>query len=190
MAQRREPVMRARDFLYWSASDVDKYVDRCSVCNSNKSHQQKEPLVLHQIPQRPWSIVASDLFTWNGSNYLVLVDSYSGWFEVDGLTNTTAQAVITKLKNHFTRFGIPDELQSDNGPQFSATEFRTFSKQYGFTHVTSSRTYPQSNGLVENAVKQVKQLFEKCKSDGGFVEDNSWRIIERGLLREDYRRLD
>ena len=56
---------RARDFLYWStlASDIDKYVDKCSVCNSNKSHQQKETLVLHKTPQRPWSIVASDLFT-------------------------------------------------------------------------------------------------------------------------------
>ena len=96
------------------------------------------------------------------------IDSYSGWFEVDGLTSTTAQAVITKLKNHFARFGTPDELQSDNGPQFCATEFRTFSKQYGFTHVTSSPTYmyPQSKGLVENAVKQVKHLFKRCKSDG------------------------
>ena len=112
------PRKRARDFLYWLtlASDIDKYVDRCSACNSNESHQQKEPLVLLQITQRPWSFVASDLITWNGSNYLVLVDSYSGWFEVDGLTTTTAQAVTTKLKNYFATFGITDS-------QFSATEF-------------------------------------------------------------------
>ena len=103
------PRKRARDFLYWwltLAGNIDKYVDRCSACNSNKSHQQKEPLVLHQTPQRPWSFVSSDLFTWNSSNYLVFVDSYSGWFEVDGLTTTTAQAVTTKLRNHFARFGI------------------------------------------------------------------------------------
>jgi hypothetical protein len=157
----------ARDFLYWPslASDIDHYVDKCAVCNINKAHQQREPLLNHQIPVRPWSIVASDLFTWQGSNYLVLVDSYSGWIEVDSLTSTTSQAVITKMKKHFSRFGIPDELQSDNGPQYSSAEFHQFAKQYGFAHVTSSPTYAQSNGLAENAVKQIKQLFGKCKAD-------------------------
>jgi hypothetical protein len=33
------------------------------------------------IPTLPWSIVASDLFEWEGNDYLVLVDSYSGWWE-------------------------------------------------------------------------------------------------------------
>ena len=159
---------RARDFLFWPsmARDIDRYTDQCSVCNSCKAHQPKESMNLHDVPIRPWSIIASDLFEWDGSHYLVTVDSFSGWFEIDGLTSTTSAAVINKLKLHMARYGIPDEFQSDNGPQFSSLEFTRFAKQYGFCHITSSPAYPQSNGLAENAVKQAKHIFEKSKRDG------------------------
>lgn len=49
---------------------------------------QKQPLQLHRIPDLPWSITAADIFVWNKHHYLMLVDSYSGWFEVDKLEKT------------------------------------------------------------------------------------------------------
>jgi len=65
------------------------------------------------------------------------------------------------LKSIFARHGIPDTVISDNGPQYSATVFSNFSKEYGFTHVTSSPRYPQANGEAERAVKTVKELLKK-----------------------------
>ena len=51
---------------------------------------------------------------------------------------------------------------SDNGAQFSADVFLTFSNNYGFTHITSSPRFPQSNGKAEHAVKTVKTLLKIC----------------------------
>ncbi|XP_048248911.1 uncharacterized protein K02A2.6-like [Haliotis rufescens] len=151
---------RARDFLYWCNmnSDIEQWVAECAVCNSCKSQQRKEPLKCHEIPTRPWQILASDLFTWNSTEYLVLVDSYSGWIEMNTLNTTTSAAVIRKLKGHFARFGVPDTLLTDNGPQFSSREFALFAKTWGFTHKTSSPGYPQSNGLAEKAVQSDPYL--------------------------------
>ena len=52
-------------------------------------------------------------------------------------------------------------LFSDNGPQYSSTEFSEFAANYGFVHVTSSPHYPQSNGLTERAVKTTKKLLKE-----------------------------
>ena len=94
-------------------------------------------------------------------------DYYSNFIEVARINTITLRAVIKELKAVFARFGIPDTLITDNGPQFSSAEFSVFAKTWMFDHKTSSPTYPQSNGKAENVVQTVKRLFAKCKSSGG-----------------------
>ena len=72
-----------------------------------------------------------------------------------------AHAVITHLKSIFARHAIPQYIMTDNGLQFSAHVFSTFLNDYGFTHITSSPWFPQSNGEAEHAVKTVKALLKK-----------------------------
>ncbi|XP_022793846.1 uncharacterized protein K02A2.6-like [Stylophora pistillata] len=93
---------------------------------------------------------------------MVTVDYYSSFFEVDRMTRKTAHEVVKKLKAHLAHHGIPDQLVSDNGQPFSSAKFQQFADTYGFEHITSSPTYPQSNGKVENTVKPAKHLLEKA----------------------------
>ena len=97
--------------------------------------------------------------------YFVLVDSYSGWFKMNSLQNSSARTVIQKMKQQFAVDGIPFRLLTDNSPQFSSREFKQFANEWNFQYVTSSSHFPQSNGLVENAVKQAKGRLEKCSKD-------------------------
>lgn len=162
---------RARGIIFWPAmsKDISEELLTCSVCNSTKSHQQKEPLQLHPVPDLPWSTVATDMFEWHGKHYQVLVDSYSGWFEIDLLHQLTSSAVISKLKRHFSVHGTPHVLISDNARQYTSQRFKDFTKQWDFIHTTSSPEFPQSNGLAERAVHSAKAVMEKSHRDGSDI---------------------
>ena len=159
---------KARDIVYWPHmnTDVKEEVGKCAVCNEFSDSQQKEPLMSHEIPSRPWSKLGIDICTVSKKDYLVTVDYYSDYWEVDRLHTTTTAAVVKKLKAHFSRFGRPDIIVSDNGPQLVSDEFSRFAAEWEFAHVTTSPYHSASNGKAESAVKIVKKLIKKAEKDG------------------------
>uniref|UniRef100_A0A8C5QD11 Gypsy retrotransposon integrase-like protein 1 n=1 Tax=Leptobrachium leishanense TaxID=445787 RepID=A0A8C5QD11_9ANUR len=159
---------RARESVYWPGmnAQLKEYIDQCDICRSFDTKQQKETLMPHEIPTRPWEKIGTDLFTFHGHEYLITVDYDSNFWEIDQIQDTRSTTVIRKLKAHFARYGIPDTVCSDNGPQFISMEFKEFSMNWDFDHITSSPGYPQSNGKVESAVKTAKRLLQKAVSSG------------------------
>ena len=159
---------RARESMYWPAmsSQITDFVARCEICQAfpNKA-QQKEPLIPVEAPQRPWQQVSCDIFQWSSCNYLISVDHHSNFFEVDRLTTMSTEQVRKKLKQHFARYGQPEILITDNGPQFKSEEFAHFSRTWNFKHRTSSPYHQQGNGRAEAAVKIAKQLMTKAAAD-------------------------
>ncbi|PFX21905.1 Retrovirus-related Pol polyprotein from transposon 17.6 [Stylophora pistillata] len=131
-----------------------------------KSHMPANIQVYwHRIPTRPWEMVATDLFTWDKSEYLIIVDYHSRYFEVAKLPDTKSTTVITFPKSMFARHGIPSEVISINGPQYSSKDFSLFAQQWEFKHKTVSPQYPQANGLAEKEVQIVKNRLTKAKQD-------------------------
>ena len=156
---------RAREAFYWPGM-YKECVSKCEVCNTYHQGQEREPLISHPVPSRTWQVLAVDLFELQGQDYLVTTYYYSNFFEVDKLVRKTSKEVIEKLKPHMARHGIPDKIVSDNGPQFSSQESKVFKDCYEFDHVTSFPTYPQSNGMAENAVKTAQRIMLKALEAG------------------------
>ena len=155
---------RAREAVYWPlmATDFEEAVGSCETCQKYQRNQQKEPLISTEVPELPYQFISTDLFEFEGKHYLVTVDHYSDFFEVDFLHDQTTKEVIHKLKSHFARNGIPETVSSDNGPCYNSREFAIFSETWGFEHITSSPGYPQSNGKAESAVKIAKTIMKKA----------------------------
>ncbi|XP_064469533.1 uncharacterized protein K02A2.6-like [Ornithodoros turicata] len=105
-----------------------------------------------------------DLFFIKGRWWLAVTDYYSRFPEIAPLRSTSSETVIEHCKSIFARHGIPDEVISDDGPQFSdaqSSAFKNFAATYKFRHTTSSPRYPQSNGLAEAAVKIFKNSLKE-----------------------------
>ena len=159
---------RGREVVYWPGmnKDIEDFISTCSVCKTYQTDQQKEPMISHEIPSRPWEKVGCDLFDFEDKHYLVCVDYYSDYFEVDRIFGKKGKEVISRIKSQFARHGIPDQLISDNGPPFSSREFQEFELAYESEHLTCSPRYPQLNGKVENAVKMAQNIMKKARLTG------------------------
>lgn len=159
---------RARRLVFWPglSNDISLMIQSCSTCQKFSYKQPKEPLMMRPVPLCAWFRVGVDIFLFGGSTYIVAYDAHSNFPEVQQLRDTTASTSIAALSAMFARYGVPLEVCTDNGPQFSSYEFAEFARKYDFSHVTSSPHYPQSNGLAEKGVQIVKRLLKKSQDSG------------------------
>ncbi|XP_064086096.1 uncharacterized protein K02A2.6-like [Macrobrachium nipponense] len=159
---------RMREALFWPgmSSDLKALVQQCDACLSIRDLPPKEPMKSHEFALHSSSKVGADLCHIDNRMLLIVADYFSSFLEVSRVNNTTSTAIVRELQIIFSPRGIPDQLVTDNGPQFITPEFRSFAKTWSFEHITSSPRYAQSNGKAENAVKIVKKMFTKCKLTG------------------------
>ena len=159
--------LRARSVMYWPglSRDVEEMIAKCAICAKFRRNNQREPLKPHPVPNRAWSKIGADIFTYDGKDYIVIVDYFSKYPEVLSLRSKTAKEIVMKLKSVFARHGVPDIFMSDNMP-FASMEFKQFAKDWNFNLITSSPTYARSNGQSERFVQTVKQMLRKCLEDG------------------------
>ena len=146
--------------------DIDEITKTCSTCQELHPSQQKEPLILIEVPPRVWHTIGTDLFTLEGSEYLVVADYYSKYPFVRQIPRgqVNSHTVTKMLRQIFSEQGIPKVVRSDNRPQHSGQAFQDFARELGFQHVTNSPHYPHSNGFIESQVKSVKAALRKAKN--------------------------
>ena len=156
---------RARISLYWPGLDneIEHLVSNCSTCLDHRNKQRRESMLPHDVPDAPWVKIATDLFTLNNRDYVIVVDYYSKFIEISRLYHTKSKDVIKAIKKMFSIHGIPKEVFSDNGPQYVSKNFKYFSKTWDFIHDSSSPEFPQSNGLVEREIQTVKRILLKSE---------------------------
>uniref|UniRef100_A0A914X788 Integrase catalytic domain-containing protein n=1 Tax=Plectus sambesii TaxID=2011161 RepID=A0A914X788_9BILA len=105
--------------------------------------------------------------------WFIVVDAYSKWPEVIQMKvgKTTTMEVVNALSEMFSRYGIAEEIVSDNGTQFTSEEFQQWCSQQGIRHICSAPYQPQSNGQAERFVQAFKNDMVKSQGEGERKED-------------------
>ncbi|CAL8071712.1 unnamed protein product [Orchesella dallaii] len=161
----------ARQFVWWPNIDeqIENTCKSCVHCQQNQPAPASAPLHPWQFPQRPWQRLHMDLAGPLDNNmFLIIMDAHSKWPEVFSMKNdTTSAAVISKMMEVISRFGIPEQIVTDNGRQFVSAEFGNFCKNNGIKHISVSVYHPRSNGEAERFV----QTFKKGMKTPGLPPD-------------------
>ena len=159
----------ARSYFWWSGldRDIDNLAKACTVCRTLQTAPPAAPLHPWVWPDTPWRRVHIDFAgPFQGKMFLIIVDAHSKWPEVIQMPSTTAQQTISALSSVFSRYGLPDQLVSDNGPQFTSEEFAHFLKRNGIKQIRSAPYHPSSNGLAERFVQTFKRAMRAGEKDG------------------------
>ena len=158
----------ARQYFWWPNldKDIENFVSNCDVCGKFAKSPRKSVLKKYPEPTRPFERVHIDfLGPFMNKVYFVLIDAYSRWPEVYEMSSTTSQATIEKLREIFSRFGLPEIIISDNGAQLVSEEFNTFCSNNLIEHRTSAPYHPETNGLAEKMVASFKNSLMKILAD-------------------------
>ena len=160
----------ARQCVYWPGNneDIRKIVEAHPTCQHHRPQEPRQPLQPTPAPEHPWQHIGADYFSFDGFEYLVMVDYYSKMPFVRRIPSSRCNAAktISVLKELFSEHDIPETIRSNNGPQFASHQFAEFTKEWNFDHTTSSPRNPRSNGQAKAAVKVTKGLLTHAKYSG------------------------
>uniref|UniRef100_A0A8C7P8U9 Gypsy retrotransposon integrase-like protein 1 n=1 Tax=Oncorhynchus mykiss TaxID=8022 RepID=A0A8C7P8U9_ONCMY len=168
---------------YWwptLAKDVRVYVSSCSVCTQCKAptHLPRRKLQPLPVPQRPWSHLSVDFVmdlspSQGNTTILVVVDRFhdsgccgsvlmSHSFARSPYGPTDCEALFTHVFRHY---GVPEDIVSDRGSQFTSRVWRAFMERLGVSVSLTSGFHPESNGKVERVNPDVGRFLRSYCQD-------------------------
>jgi transposase InsO family protein len=77
------------------------------------------------------------------------VDKFTKWVKVNPTASITAAKAVEFVSEIMYRFGVPNNIITDNGTQFTARKFKDFCGDSGIKINYALVSHPQSNGQVE-----------------------------------------
>ncbi|XP_053681614.1 uncharacterized protein K02A2.6-like [Sabethes cyaneus] len=162
----------ARANLFWPgmSAQIKDVVKNCSVCAKYAASQQNPEMKSHDIPIYPFQLISMDVFFCDQKGlkrkFLITVDHYSDFFEINLLKDLSPESVIDACKQNFARFGVPQRVVTDNGTNFANQKMAKFASDWDFELATSAPHHQQANGKAESAVKIAKNLMKKSDESG------------------------
>ena len=153
----------ARSIVWWPNmdKDIEGVVTSCQSCAAQRSLPPIAPLHTWLWASHHMQRIHIDFASIEQFQVLVIIDSHSKWIEVILLRSDTASTTVDALRIFFASFGLPTEIFSDNGPQFTAQDFKDFCVNNGIKHTLIPPYHPATDGAAERAVQVVKQAVKR-----------------------------
>ena len=172
---------RAEAAIFWPGITADIHQTRssCSTCNRMAPSQAALPPTQPTPSEYPFQCVCADYFHYKGCAYLVIVDRYTNW-PILARARGGSKGLVEVLRHTFATYGIPDDLASDGGPEFTAHETTKFLRDWRVHHRLTSVAFPHGNCRAEIAVKTVKRIIAgNVGADGNINVD----AVQRAILQ-------
>ena len=158
--------------FYWPNlyGDITRWTASCDVCQrtTDKGRITAAPIQPLPVIGEPFARCAIDLVgpiipaSTGGYKYiLVLTDFATKWPEAIPLKSISTEAVATALLNIFTRLGVPKEILSDRGTQFTSSMMTEVYRLMSIKGLRTTPYHPQCNGACERLNGVLKKMLKR-----------------------------
>lgn len=165
---RQKTLYRLTNRVFWESmrKDVFNYVSGCTACQQFKYNNtpMANPMQPHIVTE-PWQTLGIDIMgpfpiaKHKKRFLLVIVDYFTRWVELFPMANTTSIEIAQILINEvFTRYGIPQYILTDNGPQFISNSFQETCRALGIERKLTANYHPQTN-MTERVNRTLKPMI-------------------------------
>ncbi len=156
-------------------TDVLTHCNTCTTCQKTSAVPQRSraPLQLLPVISEPFRRIAMDIVgplekSSAGHRYILVISDYSTWYpEAFPLRTITTPKIVHSLVQLFSRVGIPEEILTDQGTNFTSRLMGQLNRQLGITAIRTSPYHPQTDGLVERFNQTLKNMLRKFVADTG-----------------------
>ncbi|XP_071082591.1 uncharacterized protein [Haliotis cracherodii] len=163
---------RVMSQFYWPGimGDVRRHVLSCDICQRTTPKGKVRRIPLGQMPliEVPFERIAVDLIgplypvTDKGNRYLLTVVDYATRYpEAVPLPRIETEYVAEALFEIFSRVGIPKEILTDMGAQFTSGVMKEVSRLLSLHQLTTTPYHPMCNGLVEKFNGTLKTMLKR-----------------------------
>ncbi|KAL0161729.1 hypothetical protein M9458_045454, partial [Cirrhinus mrigala] len=157
---------RCRERVWWPGinSEIELLVKDCPACLVSGKMGNRRPPLFQPLtwPTHPWQHLQLDICgeihgVPHNQRYLVVAyDLHSKWPELTTTGSVTSQIIVDFLDSLFARWGLPQTITTDNGPQFVSADFSSYLRSKGIQQIHTTLYHPQANGGVERFHQSLK----------------------------------
>ncbi len=154
---------RAKCSVWWPGLSkyIQQLVNNYKDCLESRPTQRKEPLLTTPLPDRPWEINGADICEVNKQHYLIVVDYFSRYINITHLQDLSGETTRACLKNMFARWGCPNILFTNNGPQFNGKAVKDFARDYVSSTLFRALIMPSQTEKPRGQCKQLKKILKQ-----------------------------
>lgn len=173
--------------------DIRTWTSECIPCQQTKvTRHNRAPINFIPTTGGKFAQVSIDIVGplpyHKGYTYLLtIIDRFTRWPEAIPLPNITAETVADAFIAHWVaRYGVPESITSDRGPQFESYLFQQLTHLLGATKIRTTAYHPQANGLVERFHRRLKQSLKAQPDPSRWVDSLPFTLLGvRSALKED-----
>ena len=168
----KKTIDRVLTNFFWPGitADITRYCRSCDVCQRTvpKGRVTKVPLGSMPLIEVPFDRIAVDIvgpihpMTESRNRYILTIIDYATRYpEAIPLPSIEAERVAEALVGVFTRVGVPKQMLTDQGSQFTSEVMKQVSKLLSVHQLTTTPYHPMCNGLVERFNGTLKQMLRR-----------------------------